>query len=423
MRRQPRQRTSLAFTQHAPRRILVAAGMMMAVAFALTMLLDSRLPAWAAPGTPFEGTVASSQVHVVLDLGDAALHPRQVVYDASRQGLWFWTSRIIGQGTTYENTLYYYGTTNHQLKSWPLYAGDWSSQLLAGLAVAPDGEIWIGWNANLLRFDPASGSYVRYVLPARSQYSLPANVVGSLPTNLGIADLAVAQDETVWIARYADLSLTAFSPASATFTEYPLPQATGDPARLVISPDGHILFTTDLAASHPGHSEETMGDFNPQTAATMVIQQSGRTLAVGPSGDTYIAVGHGAGLAMLPARARAAAEQAQTGATPFQRVSPFDIDDAAIATDDQGHIWVAVAGQPDLARIDPVHGTIQEYQYAALSVAAHPITDLPLGIVPTAPAPGAVWITHIVAMACDGQGNLWYFRAGSSQLEEVTPGQ
>lgn len=415
------QRRAAASMPRVLRRASSAATMIAMVVIVLAMLVASRFPVQAKPGVPFEGTVASAQVHVVLNLGDAALHPRQLAYDAPRHGIWFWTSKITGRGTTYANTLYFYDIAHQQVQSWPLYSGDWSSQMLAGLAVAPDGDVWIGWNANLLCFHPASGSYVRYVLPADPQYPLPAAVVGNLPTNLGIADLAVGHDGTVWIARYGALSLTAFSLGTATFSEYPLPQTTGDPARLTIAANGHILFTTDLAASHPGYGEETIGDYDPQSHSTVISAQEGRTLVAAPNGDTYVAVGHGEGLAKLAAGARASAEQAHVAPAFQQHVLPFDVDASAVAIDGQGRIWVAVAGQPDLARFDPANGTISEYQYAAPSIAAHPAENAPLGVVSTTPPPGAVWITPIAAMVCDSQGDLWYVRAGSSQIEEVTP--
>lgn len=287
--------------------------------------------------------------------------------------------------------------------------------------MAPDGDVWIGWNHNLLRFHPQSGTYARYSLSAQPRYPLPAAVLGNLPADLGIADLAVSRDGTVWVARYAALSLAAFSPATATFAEYPLPSTSGDPATLVIAPNGHVLFTTDLAANHPGYANENMGDFDPISRTTVVAAEAGRVLAVAPSGDLYVPVGHGNSLARLSASAQTTARTLGQAPVFQQRVLPFDTDNTAIATDDQGRVWVAVAGQPDLAVYDPAAGTLREYQYAASGVAAHPIEDLPLGVERTTPVPGAVWITHIVAMVCDARGDLWYIRAGSDELEEVTP--
>ena len=72
-----------------------------------------------------------------------------------------------------------------------------------------------------------------------------------------------------------------------------------------------------------------------------------------------------------------------------------------------------------MAVLDPTSGQVRYYQYEALGVAAHPIDVLPSGIERVTPAPGAVWLRHIVAMVADGQGHLWYVRAGSDTIEEV----
>jgi hypothetical protein len=196
----------------------------------------------------------SPEVHTIIDLHNPQLHPRQLVYDPKRQGIWFWTSLLKGDAGC-DNQVYFYDMRQKSLHSWPIYSGDWSSQLLSGIAVAPNGDVWIGWNYNLVRFQPDTGSATRYALPAQPRYPLPVTVIGDLPADLGIADLAIARDGTLWIARYAALSLTSFNPTTQAFQEFPLPSTTGDPAKLAIGPDGHVFFTTNLSASHPGHAD------------------------------------------------------------------------------------------------------------------------------------------------------------------------
>ena len=66
-------------------------------------------------------------------------------------------------------------------------------------------------------------------------------------------------------------------------------------------------------------------------------------------------------------------------------------------------------------RIAPATGQTQHYQYAAPSAAAFPSRSG----APVSTTPGAVVLTHIVAMATDHEGHLWYVRAGSDHLEEV----
>lgn len=373
---------------------------------------------------PFTGSVASPQVREVITLGSSDLHPRQLAYDAGRNALWFWTS---GRGTDggFDNRLYRYDIAHGQTTSWQLYSRDWSSQVHAGLAVAPDGDVWVGWNLNLIDFHPAAGIYTRYVLPSLPRYPLPAAVLGDLPANLGVTDIQVARDGTVWIARYGALSLTTFSPAATRFNEYPLPISSGDPAKLTIAPNDHVFFTTNRSACHPGRAAETIGEFDPQSRSTTVYAQGAEAIAVTPQGDLYTALeAGGPGLSRITAAEHSTAAAEHRAPVFQQRAVPFDVDDVAIAADSYGRVWVAVGGQPRIAVLDPTTGYVQQYQYAAPSVAAHPVTNQRFSAATGHSSgmqlqPGAVWLRHIVAMVTDSQGHLWYVRAGSDLIEEV----
>lgn len=392
----------------------------MAGLIALAVAVAAPRQADGAAAQPFLASPASPEVRTVIQLGSSDLHPRQLAYDPGRDGLWFWTSRQQ-RGTTFDNQVYFYDIPAQQLRSWPIYSGDWSAQVLSGLAVAPDGDVWIGWNRNLVDFHPTDGTFARYELPAQPAYPLPPAVLGDLPADLGVADLAVARDGTVWIARYAALSLTAFTPSDHTFHEHPLPANAGDPAKLAIGPDGHIFFTTNLSADHPGYMAEKVGEFEPRTGKTRINAQGALALAVTAGGDLYTALGgQGFGLARASAAERASAVAQQRAPVFSQRVIPADVDDEAIAADAHGRVWVAAAGQPQILVFDPAANQVAHYQYAAPSVAAHPPphhVGEPEG---TTPVAGAVWTPHIVAMATDGQAHLWYIRAGSDRIEEIT---
>lgn len=380
--------------------------------------LISTRSATGRPAAPFLGTTNAPQVSVVVDLHDPQLHPRQLAYDAARNGLWFWTS-TQDKGVTFDNRVYFYDVAQRQLRSWPIYSGDWSPQVLAGLTVAPDGNVWIGWNHNLVAFHPSDDTYTRYVLPDKPQYPLPSAVLGDLPADLGIADLAVASDGTVWIARYGALSLTSFSPTNQEFHEHPLPPTAGDPASLALGPDGQVFFTIDLSADHPGHSFERIGEYDPRTGAASIYAQPARALAVTSQGDLYTTIdGHGYGLARLSATERASAQTQHRDAVFTRRVVPFDTDGSALAVDVHGRVWMAVGGKPDMAALDPSTGQSQLFQYAAPSIVANPVHTL-MGLPVSTPAPSAVWLTHIAAMVTDSQGYLWYIRAGYDQIEEV----
>lgn len=398
-----------------------AVAMVVLVVFIAARPLSARArPNRKTTAPAFTGSIASPEVRTVVQLPSPFQNPRQLAYDATRNGLWFWTS-TTRDGSQPDNQLYFYDIGHQRLQSWPLYDGDWSSQLHAGLAVAPNADIWIGWNHNLVDFVPATGQYARYVLPVQPRYPLPTAIVGDRPADLGVSDLVVGRDGTVWIARYGNLSLTRFSPTTHTFQEIPLPATTGDPAKLALSPTGELFFTTNLSASHLNYGLETVGEYDPQTGVVQVFAQPARALAITPGGDLYVALqGKGFGVRSLAAGERASA-QAHSRTPVFQRLTPpFDVADDALATDAKGRVWMAVGGMPQIAVLDPASGTLRTFQYAAPSIAGHQLPSMPITAHPETAAPGAVWLVPIVAMVTDGQGHLWYMRAGYHSLEEIT---
>ena len=382
---------------------------MLVLLFALMALSHRPEVAKASTAKAVTFSTASPEVHATINLGGSdvsPLHPRQLTFDGSRNGLWFWTSTIKSDSTV-DNEIYFYDIHLSHLQRWHIYSGDWSSMLLAGLAIAPNGDVWVGWNHHLVDFHPADGSYQTVELPASIVYPLPSAIVADRPTDLGVADLAVAQDGTIWIARNGALSLTSFSPTSRSFQERQLPVNAGDPARLVVGPDGHIFFTTNLSADHAGYSSEKTGDFDPRTGTTHVFNHAAFSIAVTAQGDLITSLtGSSFGIQRVTAAERASAE-AQARSPVFQHVTlPFQVDDKALAVDVHGRIWASIAGQPRIAVLDAATGVVlNEHQYSAPSVPGGPT--------------GAYVLKHIVAMASDSQGHLWYVRIGENVIYEV----
>jgi hypothetical protein len=90
-----------------------------------------------------------------------------------------------------------------------------------------------------------------------------------------------------------------------------------------------------------------------------------------------------------------------------------------MVADGKGRVWVSVAGEPDIALLNPASGALQEFTYTAPPVATNSSAHHPFGAPTTPLNPNAVWLQHIVAMTTDGSGHLWYVRAGSGTIEEV----
>lgn len=388
-------------------------------AFGATSQIDHQ----SSQGTQYAASKASPQVRILVDLNNINIHPRQLVYDNSRDGLWFWTS-TQDRGVRFDNRLWLYSISTGKLENWPIYSGDWSSQLHAGLALAPNGHVWIGWHHNLIDFNPNSHSWNRFQLPPHEQYPLSQAVLGDIPRDLGISDIAVDPIGSVWIAQYAELSLLSFSPDTGAFAEFPLPSNAGDPAKLAIAPDGHLFFTVNFSADHPGWAAEKVGEFDTSTHEMRVYNHDAQAISVDRRGDVYTAFYGGVGwpengVSRLSAAERANALTAGRVASWTLMKSTFPVDDSALVTDSSDRLWMGSAASPTIAALTPSSGQIVAFTYSAASIVNGVASGGPYGTAPRAPSQAAVYLSHIVAMATDVRGHLYYIRAGSDRIETV----
>src|SRR5262249_23582961 len=103
-----------------------------------------------------------------------------------------------------------------------------------------------------------------------------------------------------------------FHPSDARVPGVSTPPHPRDPAKLAIRPHGHLSFTPNFSADHPGFAAERVGEFVPRSGTTLTYPQGAQALAVTPAGDLYTVLWGrtgrepGAGLARLRAVVRAA---------------------------------------------------------------------------------------------------------------------
>ena len=365
----------------------------------------------------------SPEVHTVIDLHNPQLHPRQLVYDPKREGIWFWNSLLKGDEGC-ENQVYFYDI--HQ-KKFALLAHLFRRLVIATL-------VWHCGGSERRRVDwlelqscPISTRYRKLdavCLIAQPRYPLPAAVIGDLPTDLGIADLAVARNGTIWIARYAALSLTTFNPATQIFPGVSIAiyggrsleaghwpgwacllydESLGCPSRACSGNDGRIYAAV---AEHSCVSARRAGIDDHSQRGSVYLR------------DRLRAAVRESSLARMPAITRAAALQ-QQAVPPFEQATvSLPIADRSLAADVHGRIWMAVGGEPKIAVFDPETGKLQQYSYPVPSTIQY--MSVPYGIgAPSASPADAIPITPIAAMVTDNQGHLWLIRDLSDQIKEV----
>jgi hypothetical protein len=90
-----------------------------------------------------------------VNAGVPAGEPASLVPDPAGQAIWWWNTDDSGEVQVYK-----FGTATHRLTKWNvgkvsalgLYTG-----IQNGMAVGPDGDVWIGANLNLVRLDTSTG--------------------------------------------------------------------------------------------------------------------------------------------------------------------------------------------------------------------------------------------------------------------------
>jgi streptogramin lyase len=151
---------------------------------------------------------------------------------------------------------------------------------------------------------------------------------------------------------------------------------------------------------------------------TTVYAQPSQALALTRKGDLYLSL-ENSGLGVMSASERSSAKAAHRAAA-MSRI-PVEIDGAALTADSTGRVWFALQGRPNVAFLDPTSNRIQTFTYAAPAIQAQSaVSSQQRGATQLTAQPPAVWLRHIVAMATDSNGHLWYIRDGLGQIEEVS---
>ncbi len=134
----------------------------------------------------------------------------------------------------------------------------------AQIAINPaDGIVWISERDGnqIARFDPQTGAFVEYTIPA----------TGSQPWGL-----AVDASGDVWFAEMAGNQIGRFDPQAETFVEYPVPTFDSEPRDVAVdpAPNGNIWFT-ERAGNKIGKLEPGTGSVTEYNVPTAGAQPSG----------------------------------------------------------------------------------------------------------------------------------------------------
>jgi hypothetical protein len=141
-----------------------------------------------------------------------------VVGDPSRPAVWFWSL------TKRADVVYRLDATG-RVKSWAVLSGKRrvvTGDDESGLAVASDGDVWLGASRTLVRLNPTSGNVRTWKVPAGRLN--PRAVHGlSLKGPPRITAVAVSPSGGVAVALWPMSSVTTFDPSTTQFSVVDLP--------------------------------------------------------------------------------------------------------------------------------------------------------------------------------------------------------
>jgi virginiamycin B lyase len=121
-----------------------------------------------------------------------------------------------------------------------LYRAPTADAEIFSLAVAPDGNVWFTelQYHKLGELDPASGTTREITVPS------------PVSTTPNLYDILVAADGSVWIADMGQNAITRYTPKTALFTWFALPDASSVPYGLAWDSAGHLWFTADRSPTN-----------------------------------------------------------------------------------------------------------------------------------------------------------------------------
>lgn len=303
-----------------------------------------------------------------------------LAYDPRGQVLWY----LSGGGDYFGEALFTvsrYDPATGQTKTFYLPPVRLGNTEESGLAMAPDGSIWIGECFSLLKLNPVSGHVDQYPLPKLAgQASDPRGNDGQTE----IMGLAVTPNGRIWFTRANAYGIGYFDPASRRFGFRSWPRSFGLPGNLYLAPNGQLWATT---WSHQGFLRGPVYAtlrIAPATGKVAKFTGPGSKLAFGPGGRV-IGNGYGnAGLTLLsPKTGRLSNDP---------HLSGFAADLVAYG---RGGYWVVRPGNNSIVYYKPDRKLWAEYfspmatapTSFSLIIASQPIYDLVVD--PT----GRLWIS------------------------------
>lgn len=190
----------------------------------------------AGTGSSGSGTQVASFLTAVHSV-PAGYSPIQAIAgDPNTSGVWFWDYNRSADAV-------FYDSPRGALKSWNVLSGSsyQAEQAKSGLAVGPDGYVWLGINSTLAELNPLSGKVRTWHIPApRPNPSAARFLPADLRGVRAVQALAAGPGHEIAIAMSNSSSVEIFNRTSHVFRTINLPSTSILPIAVDYSSDGTL---------------------------------------------------------------------------------------------------------------------------------------------------------------------------------------
>ncbi len=291
--------------------------------------------------------------------------------------------------------IYRYSPASGKLDFWGLPVEPYTGSVL-DMALDDQGNVWLAWGYNIVRFDTSTLSATAYPLDRDVQYPR-AGVSDAAGTP--VTALAVDSTGKVWFARYNDAAILELDPTSGAVREHAVPACFAPPIVGRMEMDAQERLWLPGAVPAATDRADHLGEFDTTTGVFTLHDVPVLALTIDKDNQIWLTGGSEGGLQKLDLTAGEASlivDAAVGGA----------LEDCLAADPNSGNLWLSSFGEGKIGTHNPTSGEITWY---SLPIVEYDITmyawSVPFGVDP----PSTVKVrTEVNAMAVDIDGNLWF---------------
>jgi streptogramin lyase len=298
--------------------------------------------------------------------------------------------------------IYRYSPASEKLDFWELPVEPYTGSVLD---MAPDdqGNVWLAWGYNIVKFDTSTLSATVYPLDENIQYP----TAGASNSGTTVTALAVDSTGKVWFTRDDDAAILELDPASGAVREHAVPAYFALPlvSRMEIDAQGRLW----LPGAVPAGTDraDRLGELDTTTGAFTLHDVPVLALTIDKGGQIWLTGGSEGGLQSFDRQSGKASLAADI---PIG--DPYDF----LAVDPStGDLWLSSFAEAKIGRYSASTGRTGWYTLPVVEIQAGPTAwsvPFPGGIEPVDTGPRRV-SPIFEAVTVDGDGDLWFVADGT----------